>query len=327
MLPVLKPTADNLDRAAAALAEGRLVAFPTETVYGLGARALDPQALARVFAAKGRPLFDPLIIHLADPAWLSRLCTRVDARAGSLAAIFWPGPLTLVLPKTPLVPELATAGLPTVAVRMPAHPVALDLIRRAGFPLAAPSANPFGRLSPTTAAHVAENFSAGIDFVLDGGACTVGVESTILSLEEGAVILRAGGISREQIEAVIGPVALAAPDHGRPEAPGRLPSHYAPRTPLRLLPGPARPEDAAPDRGLLAFRAAPARGTFAAVEILSPTGDMIEAAARLFACLHRLDARGLELILAEPLAETGLGLAVMDRLRKAGGPRSGTAET
>ena len=321
MLTVLKPTPENLDRAATSLAEGRLVAFPTETVYGLGAHALDPLALARIFTAKGRPLFDPLIVHLADIAWLPRLCAWVDPRAERLAERFWPGPLTLVLPKTSLVPELATAGLPTVAVRMPAHPVALDLIRRTGFPLAAPSANPFGRLSPTTAAHVAGSFSEGIDFVVDGGPCAVGVESTILSLAGEATILRAGGISREDLEAVIGPVTLAAPDPGRPMAPGQLPSHYAPRTPLRLLQGPARPEDAAPGCGLLAFRSAPGSAGFAAVEILSPWGDMTEAAARLFACLHRLDAASLRMILAEPIPGTGLGLAIMDRLGKAAGPR------
>jgi L-threonylcarbamoyladenylate synthase len=317
MIPLLAPTPENLKLAAARLAAGDLVAFPTETVYGLGGHALEPRALAKIFEAKRRPFFDPLIVHVADREWLPRLCERVDARAERLMEKFWPGPLTLVLPKTSLVPDLATSGLPSVAVRMPAHSVARALLRETGFPLAAPSANPFGRLSPTSAAHVQAHFDAddGIALILDGGPCEVGVESTILSLEGGtSLLLRAGGLSREDIEAVIGPVASAAPDPHRPQAPGQLPSHYAPRTRLVLLPGRA-PAATRERTGLLAF-SDPQDG-YAAVEVLSPSGDLREAAAHLFACLHRLDARGLDLIVAEPVAEEGLGLAIMDRLRKA----------
>jgi L-threonylcarbamoyladenylate synthase len=347
MIPVLPPTEENLRRAAEALAAGSLVSFPTETVYGLGAHALDPLALSRIFEAKRRPFFDPLIIHIAERESLADLCSAVDARAQTLMDRFWPGPLTLVLPKTDAVPDLATSGLPTVAVRMPSHPVALALIRAAGFPLAAPSANPFGRLSPTEAAHVRDQFSDGIALILDGGPCAVGVESTILSLAgETPVLLRAGGVPREDIEALIGPVALSAmnPEHpDKPLAPGQLPGHYAPRTRLRLLEKPVERDGqgrALPGSGMvtaaamakagmklgwLGFRedredredAAGAPRIFAAAEALSPAGDLREAAARLFACLHRLDRLGLDLILAEPLPEQGLGLAIMDRLRKA----------
>lgn len=332
MIPVLAPTPANLRLAAERLALGELVAFPTETVYGLGAHALRPEALARIFEVKRRPFFDPLIVHVGRRSDLEGLCARIDGKAERLMDRFWPGPLTLVLPKSSSVPDLATSGLPTVAVRMPDHPVALGLLRAAGFPVAAPSANPFGRLSPTAAGHVSANFREGIALILDGGPCAVGVESTILSLEgETPVILRAGGLAREDIEAVIGPVGISAGPAGagadpeRPLAPGQLPSHYAPRTALKLLSGaaPASPADA-PGAGwggrrvgLLAFRSAPSGAAYAAVEILSPTGDIREAAANLFAGLHRLDSLGLDLILAEPIPEKGLGLAIMDRLRKA----------
>jgi L-threonylcarbamoyladenylate synthase len=333
MIPVLPPTEDNLRLASRELAAGNLVSIPTETVYGLGANAFDPAALARIFEAKRRPFFDPLIIHVADRNALGAICARRDERAERLMDRFWPGPLTLVLPKTEAVPDLATSGLPTVAVRMPAHPVALALLRLTGFPVAAPSANPFGRLSPTSAEHVQAHFPDGISMVLDGGPCDVGVESTILSLAgEMPVLLRAGGIPREDLEAWIGPIAAAGPDPAKPQAPGQLPGHYAPRTRLKLIPAPwdaggTLPQGlgnpGGPGRiGWLGFRSRPAF-PFAAVELLSPGGDAREAAARLFACLHRLDRSGLDLILAEPLPETGLGAAIMDRLRKA---EAGSAE-
>ena len=351
MIPVLPPTEENLLRAAAELAAGRLVSFPTETVYGLGANALDPIAISRIFEAKRRPFFDPLILHIAERESLKGLCEGSDPRAEKLMDRFWPGPLTLVLPKTGAVPDLATSGLPTVAVRMPSHPVALALIRAAGFPLAAPSANPFGRLSPTEAAHVRDQFRDGISLILDGGPCDIGVESTILSLAgETPVLLRSGGTPREDIEALIGPVALSVmdPEHpDRPLAPGQLPGHYAPRTRLRLLekplirdaegralPGSGMGVAAALARtgmklGWLGFRSGMGREDppFAAQEILSPAGDPREAAARLFACLHRLDRLGLDLILAEPHSEEGLGMAIMDRLRKAAAGSSTGLET
>jgi L-threonylcarbamoyladenylate synthase len=336
MIPVLPPTEENLRLASRELAAGNLVSFPTETVYGLGANAFDPPALARIFEAKRRPFFDPLIIHVAERSALDALCDRRDGRAERLMDRFWPGPLTLVLPKTDKVPDLATSGLPTVAVRMPAHPVALALLRQTGFPLAAPSANPFGRLSPTSAGHVQAQFSEGISLILDGGPCGVGVESTILSLAgETPVLLRAGGIPREELEALIGPIAAAGPDPAKPLAPGQLPGHYAPRTRLKLLPaaldagGPLPQGLGIPDGprgpgriGWLGYRSSPAF-PFAASEILSPGGDLREAAANLFASLHRLDREKLDLILAEPLPEEGLGAAIMDRLRKA---EAGSAE-
>lgn len=326
MIPVAPASPDSLRHAAEALRAGRLVAFPTETVYGLGACAFDALALARIFEAKRRPFFDPLIIHVADRTALAVLADPSalgDARARALMDRFWPGPLTLVLPKSTAVPDLATSGLPTVAVRMPAHAVALDLIRAAGFPIAAPSANPFGRLSPTTAAHVQERFDTGIELILDGGPCVVGVESSILSLAGPApVLLRAGGVSREEIEALVGPVALGASVAEKPLAPGQLPGHYAPRTRLKILDDRETLPLAGSRVGWLGFREGP-REAHAAVEILSPSGDMREAAANLFACLHRLDKAGLDLIYAEPVPEAGLGAAIMDRLRKAA---AGSAE-
>jgi L-threonylcarbamoyladenylate synthase len=322
MMPILPASEENLRKAAIAITQGGLVALPTETVYGLGANALDAMALARIFEVKRRPFFDPLIVHVADREALETLCLKPDARAEKLMEKFWPGPLTLVLPKTDRIPELATSGLPTVALRMPAHPVALRLLRLAGVPIAAPSANPFGRLSPTTAAHVQNHFAEGIEFILDGGPCSVGVESTILSLaSETPVLLRAGGLPIEEIEALIGPVALAESLPAKPLAPGQLPGHYAPRTWLRLrdrtmsiVPD---PKTAKPRRGLLAFQSVPEDSIFFSVEILSPTGNLREAAANLFACLHRLDRLGLDWIEAETLSGAGLGAAIMDRLQKA----------
>jgi L-threonylcarbamoyladenylate synthase len=341
MIPVLPPTEENLRRAVQELSAGNLVSFPTETVYGLGANALNPSALARIFEAKRRPFFDPLIVHIADRSALDALCSRPDPRADRLMDRFWPGPLTLVLPKTDAVPDLATSGLPTVAVRMPSHPVALALLRMAGFPVAAPSANPFGRLSPTAAAHVRDQFAEGIALILDGGPCEVGVESTILSLEGVTpMLLRAGGVAREEIESMIGPVGISSanPEHPeKPLAPGQLPGHYAPRTRLRMLEKPLNRDPSGRDAagsgmifatvmhksgmklGWLGFRNAmdPGKHPFAVSETLSPSGDLREAAANLFAALHRLDRQGLDLILAEPLPEEGLGSAIMDRLRKA----------
>jgi L-threonylcarbamoyladenylate synthase len=309
---------DAIREAAAVIGRGGLVAFPTETVYGLGADAFSPIALARVFQAKARPSFDPLIVHLASGRDLARVSPSDDPRVRALGARFWPGPLTLVLPRQPDVPDLVTSGLETVGVRVPAHPAAHALIAAAGTPVAAPSANPFGYVSPTTAAHVAELLGGSVDLVLDGGPCAVGVESTILSLAgDVPVILRPGGIPREALEEALGlPLAVVGPAE-RPLAPGQLLRHYATRTPLRLLTGPAGPLLQATGRvGLLAWSSAPPGG-YAAVEVLTPGGSKEVAAARLFAALRRLDAAGLDLILAEPCDDTGLGHAIMDRLRRA----------
>lgn len=308
--------------AAAILLRGGLVAFPTETVYGLGANAFDARAVARIFAVKARPAFDPLIVHLADATELGRVALADEPRIQALAERFWPGPLTLVLPRRAELPELVSAGLDTVGVRVPAHPVAHALLVAAGTPVAAPSANPFGYVSPTTAAHVAERLGDHVDLVLDGGACRVGVESTILSLVGTPLILRPGGVPKEELEAALGlRLAVAAPSE-RPAAPGQLLRHYATHTRLRILPGPAAAPPPGERRvGLLAFsRRTPPEG-YAAVELLAPDGSLATAAANLFAALRRLDALGLDLLLVEPCPETGLGHAIMDRLRRAAAPR------
>jgi L-threonylcarbamoyladenylate synthase len=298
------------------------VAFPTETVYGLGANAFDPRAVARVFEVKARPSFDPLIAHLAEVEGVSRVAVGADPRVARLAARFWPGPLTLVLPRQPSLPDLVTAGLDTVGVRVPDHPAARALILEAGTPLAAPSANPFGYVSPTTAAHVADQLGDRVDLILDGGPCRVGIESTILSLAvDPPLLLRPGGVAQEELESVLGQALDVAGTPARPAAPGQLIRHYATRTRLLILTG--RASGPPPGRvGLLAFAEAPAGATYAAVEILAPDRKGTTAAANLFAALRRLDALGLDLLLAEPCPEEGIGRAIMDRLRRcaAGSP-------
>jgi L-threonylcarbamoyladenylate synthase len=310
----------SAEDAAKILRSGGLVALPTETVYGLGANALDPVAVAKIFAAKERPFFDPLIVHLAEMSWWPRVASEFPPLATKLAERFWPGPLTLIVPKSPAVPDIVTSGLPCVAVRVPDHALSLQVLRIADVPVAAPSANLFGRLSPTTAEHVRKQLGNRVDAVLDGGPCRVGVESTILQIEGDQVtLLRPGGTPLEEIEAVIGPVQRAIENATeRPAAPGMLASHYAPRTPLTLA-------DAIPsstDRrrtGLLVLRDAVGlrkRG-FAAVEVLSPAGDLVIAAANFFQALHRLDAAGLDEIVAVRFPDEGLGRALNDRLRRA----------
>lgn len=306
-----------VEEAAARLRGGGLVVFPTETVYGLGADALDPKAVARVFEVKQRPRFDPLIVHIAAIDWLRNIAAAFPPAARKLADRFWPGPLTFVLPKTDRIPDLVTAGLPSVAVRMPRHPLALDLIRRVGGPVAAPSANRFGRLSPSTAEDARTEVGDGVDMILDGGPCPVGIESTIVSfLEPEPVLLRPGGLPIEDIESIIGPLARAGHADERPQSPGRLLRHYAPRTPLSLVPATPLPADRA-GAGLLAPGPIPEAGGFAAIEILSPTLDAAEAAARLFSALRRLDAAGLSRLYAIEGPERGLWRAINDRLRRA----------
>ena len=313
----LAETARSIERAAELIRAGGVVAFPTETVYGLGASAFNALAVARIFELKARPRFDPLIVHIAVMTDVESLAASFPTAARKLAEKFWPGPLTLVLPKLPIVPDIVTAELPSVAIRQPDHPVALALIRAAGVPIAAPSANPFGRTSPTTAAHVAEQFGTELEWILDGGPCRVGLESTIVSFVGPApVLLRPGGVSLEDIVAAIGPVAVHSSEGERPLAPGQMPSHYAPRTPLKLL-NESDSRDCAGRVGLLSFQRPVDSASFAAVEILSEAGDLREAAANLFAAIRRLDAQRLDLIIAEPVPESGLGRAIMDRLRRA----------
>ncbi len=298
--------------------------MPTETVYGLAADALDAAAVLRIFAAKGRPSFDPLIVHCADAeqAWT---VAEPSPRARRLAAACWPGPLTLVLPRRPVVPDVVTSGLPTVGVRVPDHALALALIRAAGRPLAAPSANLFGRISPTTADHVREQLGAAVSAVLDGGPCTVGVESTVLRPDPAPIVLRPGGITVERLEEILGePVLVAGRDEravGLPrESPGLLDSHYAPRCPLALRAA-GQPWPVGPRVGLLAFtgRDLPQGPGVGPIEVLSARGDLGEAAGNLFAALRRLDARSLAGIIAEPVPDHGLGRAINDRLRRAAG--------
>ena len=328
--------------AARILRDGGLVAFATETVYGLGGNALDPAAIARIYEAKQRPAFDPVIAHIPELSWLDQLVRECPPAAQQLADAFWPGPLTLVLPKQPAVPDLLTSGLPNVAVRIPAHPLARELITAAGVPVGAPSANSFGRISPTTAAHVMEQLGDRIDYVLDGGPCSVGLESTVVGFarsprnagEMMPVLLRPGGVPLEAIEDVVGPVqrlpsgdgdsSVSVPAETAQLAPGMLPRHYAPETRLQVIDSleqlpPLRPGERT---GLLILRAPGELPEFTLVEELSPTGDLGQAAAGFFAALRRLDAARLDRILAVRLPPGGLGLAMNDRLRRAAQPEN-----
>ena len=303
--------------AAKALKTGELVAFPTETVYGLGADALDDRAVARVFEAKGRPSFNPLIVHVENVDGALGL-GEFNVTARKLAQAFWPGPLTLVVPRTENCPVslLASAGLQSLAIRVPAHPLARDLLAASGTPVVAPSANPSGKISPTTAEHVLAGLGGRVAVILDGGRCEVGVESTIVScLENEPELLRPGGLARERIEALLG-VPLRTPKAAaRPLAPGGLESHYAPAARLRLEAREVRQGEA-----LLAFGPeVPAHS--GPVRNLSATGDLIEAAANLFRMLHELDASGRPVIAVMPIPDDGLGEAINDRLRRAAAPR------
>jgi L-threonylcarbamoyladenylate synthase len=337
-MEILEPTGDNLRRAAELIARGGLVAFPTETVYGLGADAFDARAVARIFEAKARPSFDPLIVHVASALQVGRVAAWPSAAAKALAESLWPGPLTLVMPKLEAIPDIVTSGLPTVAVRLPAHPVAREIIALSGTAVAAPSANPFGYLSPTRAEHVARMLGEKVDLIVDGGQCAVGVESTVLDMTcDPPRILRPGGTSAEDIEAVIGPVArpgpggaaaaaapMAGPARSAFAGPGMLASHYAPRTPLRLVAegalAAARPKGRAAALVLDPSRLesmGKAASRFAHTRVLTMSGDLVEAAAALFAALHELDQAGFDEIWAERVPDSGLGPAINDRLGRA----------
>lgn len=309
---------ESLSPAVQALRAGGTVVFPTETVYGLGARALDAAAVAKIFEIKRRPRFNPLIVHLPSRESLATVAAEVPDAARRLADAFWPGPLTLVLPKRPEIPDLVTAGLSTVGVRMPAHPVAIALLEALGEPIAAPSANRFTRLSPTCIEHAREQLGDEVDCYLDGGPCAVGVESTIVGWIDGqATLLRKGGTPVEAIEAVIGRLA-PIPVIARPLAPGMLEKHYAPTTPLFFSDKPIVFEKAR-RVGLLTL--SPNDETdpgYAAIEYLSRQGDLREAAQRLFGKLREMEDMHLDLIVARPVPNTGLGGAINDRLRRAG---------
>ena len=310
--------ADGVEDAARLLRAGELVAFPTETVYGLGGDATNDLAVARIFEAKGRPRFNPLIVHVRDLA-SARTLVRFDAQAERVAERFWPGPLSLVLPRAPRCPVslLASAGLDTLAIRVPAHPLALALLRAAGRPLVAPSANRSGRVSPTSATDVMAELYGRIAAVLDGGRCPIGIESTVLDLC-GAVprVLRPGGLPRETLETVLGPVTTTGTSGGAPRSPGMLESHYAPGRPLRL-----DARDAKPGEALLALGPEPAPPGFREVHWLSRSGDLTEAAANLFALLRALDRPEFTGIAVTPIPEHGLGVAINDRLRRGAAPR------
>jgi len=311
----------HVSSAAEIIRRGGVVVFPTETVYGLGANAFDRHAVARVFEIKNRPRIDPLIVHVADKRHARWLVKDFPAEAWKLAERFWPGPLTLVLPKIDELPDIVTAGLPSVAIRMPCHSLALALLWETGVAVAAPSANLFGRTSPTTAEHAAQQLGDQVDMILDGGPCAVGVESTIVSFcGDKPLLLRPGGLPVEEIEAVVGPLAVPATDEPLPLSPGRLPRHYAPRTPVVLSPD-LRSPSSARRVGLLCLEKPRDAGDFAAVEVLSEQGDLQEAAAGLFAAMHRLDGLGLDCIVAQPVPTHGLGKALMDRLTRASAPQ------
>lgn len=322
MTRLIAADAPGIAEAVQALLQGRLVAFPTETVYGLGAIATDDRAIAGIYAAKGRPAGNPLILHLAEPKAAEGFA-RFDARARALADAFWPGPLTMVLPLLPegraglRVSPLATAGLDSVAIRVPAHKVALALLKAVALPVAAPSANRSGQVSPTEAAHVMADLAGRVDLVLDAGPVAVGIESTVLDLTRpaSARILRPGGLTRAAIEAVLGPLDDGAPAGDGPlRSPGLLARHYAPKTPLRLDATSVEPGEA-----LLAFGPRPLEGAAHTLN-LSETGDLDEAARNLYAMLRTLDALGARRIAVMRLPGDGLGEALADRLRRAATP-------
>jgi L-threonylcarbamoyladenylate synthase len=295
-----------------------LVAFPTETVYGLGADALDPVAVAKIFEAKQRPFFDPLIVHVADNAMLEKVVASIPPQVQDLLDAFWPGALTVVLEKQEIVPDIISAGLPTVAVRMPSNPVARQLIQQANTPIAAPSANPFGYLSPTIAEHVREQLGNRIDVILDGGPCQIGVESTIVRvIDNTPYLLRSGGISVEELERVVGQMHSSYAHDAVPDAPGQLISHYAPHAKVQIIVEGAEIPEKKGRIGLLAFRSNNRPNIFTHVEVLSATGDLREAAARLFHLLHILDTYTLDTLYVEAVPEKGLGITIMNRLQKA----------
>ncbi|HKL37583.1 MAG TPA: L-threonylcarbamoyladenylate synthase [Bacteroidales bacterium] len=305
----------EIQRAAEMIAAGELVAFPTETVYGLGANAFDPTAVAKIFEIKQRPSFDPLIVHISEISQLENLCRGRDERVYKLAGKFWPGPLTLVLPKQDSVPEIVTSGLETVAVRMPANPIARELIRQAGTPIAAPSANKFGMISPTEAAHVKKQFPEV--YTIDGGKTQVGIESTVMTLhEDGFEVLRPGVITADDLRTIL-PESSRKGEKEQHSSPGLLKSHYSPGKPMYIAANPCSDFKEQDKGGLIAFGIPGKNCRFAKIEVLSESKDLKEAAVNLFSAMHRMDEADVEYIVAEPVPEEGVGIAIMNRLKKA----------
>ena len=322
---------DLIKQAAEVIHNRGLVAFPTETVYGLGANALDPKAVAGIFEAKKRPLDDPLIVHISDKEDIHKLAVDIPIEAERLMERFWPGPLTIVLKKTGIVPDLVTTGLETVAIRMPSHPVARKLIEIAGTPIAAPSANLFGRPSPTSAAHVAEDLEGRIDIILDAGSTEIGVESTVVEFINGkAIILRPGGTEVEEIEELVGKAEVYSTQEEMEKSPGKYPQHYSPRAEVRVVEnGPSQTEEVealAEDLktkghtiGIMATQEHMEHYRHLDVKVLGPGDEPKICASRLFHLLREFDQEKVDVIIAEGIDEKGLGLAVMNRLRKAAG--------
>jgi L-threonylcarbamoyladenylate synthase len=307
---------EDINEACAVLMQGQVVAIPTETVYGLAANALDVKAVIKIFEAKKRPFFDPLIVHLKHASELDKYAVNIVPQAYALAKAFWPGPLTLVLQRSALIPDMVTSGLDTVALRVPAHPLAHQILSLLSFPLAAPSANPFGYISPTTAQHVLAQLQGHIPLIVDGGPCTVGVESTIVQCtHEGSTVLRLGGTSVESIEAIVGKVNVNVSSSSNPQAPGMLTTHYAPRKPIlignidELL-----AEHSSKKIAVLSFQNE-YKTPFC--KVLSLAGNMNEAAQNLFSMMRELDATDADVIIAEFVPAVGLGLAINDRLQRA----------
>ena len=313
----------NINKAAQLLRRGEVIAFPTETVYGLGADVYNKKAVAKIFEIKERPFFDPVIVHIANLKQLEEVAWIEDERIYLLAKNFWPGPLTLVLPKQKKIPYLVTAGLDTVGIRMPSNVIALSLIQSLGRPIAAPSANLFTHLSPTTADHVFKQLGSKIKIILDGGKTICGVESTILLIKKNTrpVCLRAGGLPIEEIEKIVGKVEVSKKQSSKVLAPGNLKFHYAPRKPLIIVKNEEEIAEHFKDfkkkKGFLAFQKIKNKKIFSDWRILSPSGDLKEAASNFFDFLHQLDEGPAEIIFAEKVKEVGLGRAIMERLNKA----------
>lgn len=315
---ILKPTQENILKAGEVLKKGGLVAFPTETVYGLGANVFDAKAVTKIFQAKKRPSFDPLITHIADKEFIYEIAYAKNERVKKVMDELWPGPLTIIVEKKDNIPDIVTSGLSTMAVRMPANDIALKLIQNSTHAIAAPSANPFGYLSPTMAEHVYEQLGKEIDFIIDGGLCKLGVESTVLDLtKEIPIVLRPGGMEIEKIEKVLGKIDIYDRTTCAPTAPGQLPNHYSPGKPLYILENIEELKEKKGRIGILSFNEDKSKFQSKVVEVMSSKGDLLEAASRLFYCLHNLDKADIDEIYVQGVPKKGLGIAIMDRLYKA----------